>query len=139
MAQMSDILIGIVLIGFFFFAYNYVISEQVTNNNLTYDNTTLVKYTQYKESMNNLTAEMRNQTSQTKESNVFDILGSITQGATNTVKLGGSSYDTMSSMTDDAIVETHMAETSYFKWILGTIIALVITFYFLKIVLKVDL
>lgn len=134
--KISEFIIGMIVIGFFTFSIGYVLTEVSSNYGVTYDNSTIVKYEQYRGELTNLTKDLQSETNSTKTSSAIDILGDLFQSGYNTIKLTYQSYDTFSDMSSDAIEDADIPEANYLKYVIGTIVLLTIIFVIVGILLK---
>ena len=130
---MSDLFIGVILVGLFITSFVIITSYGAQKYQVTFDNTSFDVYNQINETYD-ITKDIQAKSEFNSTNSVFDIVGSFFSQAYSTVKLTASAYNTVDAMKNEAVESANLGPLSnLFTISIGAIILIVI---FIAILLR---
>ena len=124
--SMSDLFIGIILVGLFITVLVTIISYGSMKYQVQFDNTSFAAYDKINETYN-ITKSMQSRSNFNSTNNAFDIVGSVFSQAFGVIRLAGNSYDTVDTMKNEAIEESNLGPlANIFSVSIGAIVLIII-------------
>ena len=137
MAQISNFLIGMILIGLFGSVFSVFMAGMADSTDIAYDNSTLEVYNKLDVLIVNLNQTQSDLNEIKERSGILDIIGGIFSSAYNVLLTTQDSFDLFRVMSNDAVDDLDIGITGdLFLNALSTIVLVVIVFLILAVILK---
>ncbi len=112
MVSLSNFIIGLVVASLVISVFGVFISTGTTNYNVNWDNSSLDSYKQL-ESLHNQTKDIEDETTEAdQKEGIIDVIGSYITNAFKSLKISYKSIKIFHTMTDAAIDDSNMGESS---------------------------